>query len=439
MYKFNLGKAQQEAVKFATDNRYCGLFLPMGSGKTLATLLAIDQIGEHPWLIVAPPKVAEYTWKDEVAKWAMPLRVISLVGTPEDKRQKIKSFDADIYTLSCSSFANLYKDGFLHMFRNVVIDEISMFRDTSSGRFKMMKKMRDTQLKRLIGLTGTPAPNGIYNIFGILRLIDKNILGRYKSQFQKKYFIPGKHIGNIVVEWNPLHLAEEKIYKEISNVCYSCPKPNTTLTVTLIDTYVEMCDIAKRLYTKLKKEFILSLADGEITAATAACLSTKLQQLASGDVYGTDGQIIHIHSEKIDMLRDLLTEADDNCLIVYNYIFEKDLILKLPKVEIFDEYLWNTRQQKAALIHPKSGGYGLNLQSGGSIIIFYGPTWDLELYQQMMARLARQGQTKDVRVYRILTRNTIDERIINALQFKSSKQECLLNAVMEEYGYEQKC
>ena len=432
MYKFTLQDHQEKASRFAIEHPYCGLFLPMGCGKTLSTLLAIDKIGIYPWLVIAPPMVAKYTWKFEAQKWELPLRIISLDGSMGQRERILNTFEADIYTVSPDNFVNMYKKGSLDHVKNVVIDEISMFRSTKSTRHKTMVRMRP-MLDRLIGLTGTPCPNGIISIFGIIKIIDSDILGRYKTKFHERYFRATKYRGPIPIDWVPLPGAEEEIYAKILPVTYSCPKPNLNIECRLIDTYVEMDMKAKKLYNKLKKHFLLEFGDGVIEAATAAILTNKLQQMANGIVYMSDKQTKVIHDAKLLMLKDLLAQADDNVLIVYNYVSDLSSITNNTEAEIFNLDRWNQRKQKVSIINAQSGGHGLNLQSGGSILIFYGTTWNAELYEQMICRLFRKGQTRDVRVYRILTKGTIDERIIKALETKCNVQESLLKAVREEY------
>jgi len=430
MLNFTLSEYQVQALRFALDNRYVGLFLPMGSGKTLISLCVIKELGVYPWLVVAPPSVAKFTWKDEVAKFNLGLRVISLDGTPAQRRKKLR-FDADIYTLSVDLFKDMYKGGYLKSFRYVILDEASMFRSPSSKRHKAMRQMRKN-LERLIELTGTPCPNGIYSIWGLVRLLDSVVLGKYIKDFQQEYFRPGKIINNVVVEWKPKEGAEDKIYEAIKPVCLSIPVPNLDITCQLIDIYVDMSQAERKLYNQLKKDYILSVGTLDITAPTAAVLAMKLQQMANGIVYAEDGGSVFIHSLKLEALKDLLLQADDNAIVLYSFIHDKGSILKLKDTKEFEYSKWNSREQKVSVAHPQSMGYGLNLQSGGSIMIWYGITWNLELYDQAIKRLFRRGQTKDVRIYRILTRNTIDSRMAKALKGKESSQQALISAVMEE-------
>jgi len=435
MREVALTSYQLQALQFAIENKFCGLFLPMGSGKTIISLLCIDQLGEHPWLVIAPPMVAKYTWKDEVAKFNLPLRVVSLDGSPNERRKKLLTFEADIYTLSCYNVYAAYHEGLLKNFKSIIVDEISMFKDTTSDRHKALYKIRQG-LNRLIGLTGTPCPNGIISIFGIIKIIDSDILGKFKSRFQNKYFTPKKFINNVVVEWEPKIDSQKDIEEAIKPVCLSIPSINLNCTLYTIDVYVEMNNVVKKLYNKLKKDFILNFGTLNITAPTAATLSMKFQQMANGRVYAETGESLFLHNEKVKMLRDILLQADDNALIVYNFKHDKDACLELKDVEEFDLERWNNREQKAALIHPMNVGHGLNLQFGGSIIIWFGMTWNLELYEQTVKRLFRRGQTKDVRIYRILTKKTIEDKMINKLKSKSNVQEALINSVMEEIGDE---
>jgi SNF2 family DNA or RNA helicase len=430
MLNFTLSEYQVQALRFALDNRYVGLFLPMGSGKTLISLCVIKELGVYPWLVVAPPSVAKFTWKDEVAKFNLGLRVISLDGTPAQRRKKLR-FDADIYTLSVDLFKDMYNSGVLKSFRYVILDEASMFRSPSSKRHKAMRQMRKN-LERLIELTGTPCPNGIYSIWGLVRLLDSVVLGKYIKDFQQEYFRPGKIINNVVVEWKPKEGAEDKIYEAIKPVCLSIPAPNLNITCQLIDIYVDMSQAERKLYNQLKKDYILSIGTLDITAPTAAVLAMKLQQMANGTVYAEDGGSVFIHSLKLEALKDLLLQADDNAIVLYNFLHDKDSILRLKDTKEFEYSKWISREQKVSVAHPQSMGYGLNLQSGGSIMIWYGITWNLELYDQAIKRLFRRGQTKDVRIYRILTRNTIDSRMAKALKGKESSQQALISAVMEE-------
>lgn len=429
MYGIALSKYQEEAIQWAINHRFCGLFLPMGAGKTLSTLLAIQHSEQYPWLIVAPPTVALWTWKDETLKWQLPLRVISLDGSPKQRKTKL-SFDAEIYTISCSTFHIAYEEGLLSRFKCVVIDEISMFRSIGSDRHKAMWKMRK-RLNRLIGLTGTPCPNGLESVFGIIKLIDPNVLGQYRTKFLEEYFQATRYVNNIPVKWKPLPLATEKIEKKIATVTYSCPQEEYPLKCTIIDVYGEMTKKQYSVYQSFKKEYIAELPGGTLTAATAGVLGIKLQQLANGTVY-TDTGTAHVHDIKLQLLKDLLAQADDNMLIVYTFKSEKDKLLGLPGVEQFNITKWNRGKQKAAMVHPASVGYGLNLQTGGSIIVFYGLTWNMELYSQMIQRLFRKGQTKDVRVYRLLTKGTIDEKITMCMKGKINMHEAFMEALQSE-------
>lgn len=427
----NVTPEQAAAIRWAIDHPFCGLFMPTGSGKTLSTLLAISEIGEHPWLIIAPPTVAKWTWKDEVAKWNLPLRVLSIDGTPAQRKKSLTFFDADIYTISSDLFSKAYLNGLLDKFKYVVVDEVTMFRTTNSTRHRAMWKMRK-QLKRLIGLTGTPTGNRLESVFGLMKLIDPDVFGKVKTKFLDEYFIPGKMVNNVPIFYTPKPGAKEKIKDKMATVAYTCPPTDKGIQLKVIDSYCEMTPTQYKLYSTLKKKFIAEVGTGTITAETAAILSNKLCQMANGIVYDSYGKEQYVHGAKWLTAKDLLRQADDNVLVAYHFKSEKKALLANKQIETFNIEKWNRREQQAALIHPASCGYGLNLQSGGSILVWYGLTWNFEQYHQTIERLYRNGQIKDVRVYRIITRGTIDERIIKCLGERGNLHDSFMNAIMEE-------
>ena len=422
---------QKRAIDFLDKNKRCALFIEMGLGKTIICLKYLKYLqctdDVFPVLILAPPKVAEFTWQDENEKWGMGFKILHIKGSPE-KREKLLKEEADIYIISDELFCWLAEKK--KKFNFVIIDEFSRFRSPSSKKFKAMKKYRP---ERLIGLTGTPAPNGIYYIWGLIFLLDYGERLGFKNQFESNYFTPDKRSRYIIYSYKPMRGAEVYIYKKIKDICLSM-KQKDYLELPEFKTIILKGSFNRKLknmYFELEKELFLLLDDGEIDAVSAAVLVNKLKQFCNGNIYDEKKEVHQVHKIKIDMLKELIMSCEGkNVLIVYNYVSDKKIILE--NIEGADELIfdkWGRGEQKIALIHPASCGHGLNLQYGGNILVWFGPTYDLELYLQACKRLHRPGQKKIVLNYILCIDESIDLRVMDALGTKEYNQDNLLSAL----------
>lgn len=350
---------------------------------------------------------------------------------------------ADIYIINRENIQWLVEEsGIAFDFDMIVIDELSSFKNHSTKRFKAMLKVRP-RVNRIVGLTGTPASNGLMDLWAEFRILDMGQrLGRFITKYRTDYFQPDKRNGQIIYSYKPLPYAEDAIYRQISDITISMKATDHLKMPELVSSeyVVQLSDTEADDYEELKRELVLSLPDGEVTAANAASLSGKLSQMANGAIYDDSGDMVHIHDRKLDALEDLIEAANGKPILVA-YWFKHDLTriterlkkLHIPFSRLDDSTSirrWNNGEIPVALIHPASAGHGLNLQSGGSTLIWFGLTWSLELYQQTIARLWRQGQTsKTVVVQHIITKGTIDNRIMKALSQKEHTQTALIDAV----------
>ena len=396
-------------------------------------------------LIIGPLRVARDTWPSEIEKWEhlRHLRYSVAVGSAEERVTALQA-DADIYIINRENVDWLVSNRIFD-FDMIVIDELSSFKNHQSKRFKALMKVRP-KVKRIVGLTGTPASNGLMDLFAEFRLLDMGErLGRFIGQYRNEYFKPDKQNGYIVYSYKPLPDAEERIYEKISDITVSMKAVDHLKMPKLISNEysVKMSESEKEKYKELKEELILEVQDTEITAANAAALSNKLCQMSNGAIYDDDGEIIPIHNRKLDALEDIIESANGKPVLVA-YWFKHDrtrIAERLHKLGIvyqeikFAESIkkWNSGKLQAALIHPASAGHGLNLQSGGNFLVWFGLTWSLELYQQTNARLWRQGQQSEtVVIQHIVTKGTVDEKILKALKEKDETQTALMTAVKAE-------
>ena len=447
--KYSPHDYQTYAVDYIETHPISTVFLDMGLGKTSITLTAIndllfDSFEVHRVLVIAPLRVARDTWTAEVDKWDHLQNLICsvAVGT-ESERKAALMRPADIYIINRENVQWLVEEsGIPFTFDMIVIDELSSFKNHNTKRFKAMLKVRP-RVSRIVGLTGTPASNGFMDLWAEFRILDMGQrLGRFITKYRTDYFQPDKRNGQIIYSYKPLPYAEDAIYKQISDVTISMKAADHLKMPELISSEYTVClsDEEKQKYADLKQELVLSLGDAEITAANAASLSGKLSQMANGAIYDDSDEVIQIHDRKLDALEDIIESANGKPVLVA-YWFKHDLIRiseKLKKLHIPFSHLdtsdsirrWNSGEIPVALIHPASAGHGLNLQSGGSTLVWFGLTWSLELYQQTVARLWRQGQTSEtVVVQHIVTKGTIDERIMKALSLKEHTQTALIDAV----------
>lgn len=443
---------QKYAIGFIENNPVSALLLDMGLGKTSITLSALndllfDYFDVHRILIVAPLRVARNTWSDEIAKWdhLKDLQFSIVVGTEVERIAALKA-KADIYIINRENVQWLIeKSEQPFNFDMLVIDELSSFKNHQAKRFKALMKVRP-KVKRVVGLTGTPSSNGLMDLFAEFKILDMGArLGRFIGQYRNTYFKPDKVNGPIVYSYKLLPGAEDAIYQQISDITISMKATDHLKMPELINTkyMVHLSDKEKKKYEDMKKELVLALPEGEITAANAASLSNKLSQMANGAVYSDDEGIIPIHERKLDALEDIIEAANGKPILIA-YWFKHDFMrieerLKSKGIEYkkldSDASIkkWNNKELPVALIHPASAGHGLNLQSGGSTLVWFGLTWSLELYQQTVARLYRQGQSSGiVTIIHILAESTVDEKMMTALAEKDSTQAALINAVKAE-------
>lgn len=450
--KFAPHDYQAFAIEYIETHPAAAVLLDMGLGKTVITLTAIanllfDSFQAHRVLVIAPLRVARDTWPAEIQKWdhLKGLTYSVIIGTQQERMAALRK-QADVYLINRENTQWLIENsGMPFDYDMVVIDELSSFKSWQAKRFKSLMKVRPF-VKRVVGLTGTPSSNGLMDLFAEFRLLDMGTrLGRFIGQYRNAFFKPDRMNGPIVYSYKPLPGAEEEINRRIGDITISMKACGHLKMPELITTNyeVDMSPKEREHYEALRQELVLSLPDGEVTAANAAVLTGKLLQLTSGAIYGDDGSVIHIHDRKLDALEDIIEGMNGKPLLV-GYWFKHDLqriTQRLTDVGIPYERLdseasmkrWNARQIQVGLAHPASTGHGLNLQDGGNTICWFSPTWSLELYQQMNARLYRQGQKAEtVVITHIVTKGTVDSRVLKALAEKDRIQEALIDAVKAE-------
>lgn len=441
---------QSFATEFIVKNAISALFLEMGLGKSVTTLTAIDKLMYDYFeisrvLIIAPLRVAVSTWPSEIEKWnhLNRLSYSVVVGNEKERRQALRK-KADIYIINRENIDWLVnKSGFYLEFDMLVIDELSSFKSYSAKRFKSLLKIRPN-FKRVVGLTGTPSSNGLMDLWAEFRILDLGQrLGRYITHYRNTYFVPDKRNGVVIYSYKPQDDAEERIYQAIGDITISMKSYDHLQMPELImnEVPVEMDKTDIQRYQKFKKEMVLTLEEKEIDAINAASLSNKLLQMANGSVYDEDKASHTIHDKKLNALDELIEEANGKPVLVA-YWFQSDLerIKKRMKVREIkssqDIEDWNKGKIPVALIHPASAGHGLNLQTGGAVLIWFSLTWSLELYQQTNARLYRQGQKQTVVIHHLMTKGTIDEDVMKAIKRKERTQEALMSAVKARIGEE---
>ena len=464
---YNPHDYQRYAAEFITTHPIAALLLDMGLGKTSITLTAIndllfDSFEVHKVLVVAPLRVARDTWSAEIKKWEhlKNLRYSVVVGSEQERLNALRA-PADIYIINRENVQWLIEEsGMPFDYDMAVIDELSSFKNHLSKRFRAFMKVRP-KLKRIVGLTGTPVGNGLMDLFAEFKLLDMGErLGRFIGQYRNAYFQPDKRNGMVIYSYKPLPDAEQRIYDKISDITISMKATDHLTMPELVsrEYTVQLSDKEREKYERLKKDLVLSTEDNEVTAAdtmsallpqkrgkdaaqqratcaNAASLSNKLSQMANGAVYSDAGEAVHIHGRKLDALEDIIESMNGRPLLVA-YWFKHDLERIKQRFDVreikssLDISDWNSGKIPVALIHPASAGHGLNLQSGGSALVWFGLTWSLELYQQTNARLWRQGQTADtVVIQHIIAKGTIDEQIMKALKAKDTTQSALIAAV----------
>lgn len=459
----NLHNYQNACVEHIIDNPFCGVFLDMGLGKTVSTLTAINYLMNdyceiNTVLVIAPKRVAESVWEEEAVKWEhlKHLRFSKIIGS-EAKRIEALKAKADIYIISRDNIAwlcALYGGGKLP-FDMAVIDELSSFKSYKSLRFKALRSSRP-YLKRLVGLTGTPAPNGLIDLWPQIYLMDRgDRLEKTITRYREKYFRPGRTNGNVVYSYSLLENSEAQIHNKISDICISMKAEDYLQMPIRTDNFIKlrMPETLKKQYQDFEKDKVLELIKPEqeyleeidkwvdkpveISIANAAALSNKLLQFANGAIYDENRGVHPIHDIKLEALKEIVENSQGQpILVAWTFQFDRDRIKEALKAygprelktnkDIED---WNAGKIPVLLAHPASAGHGLNLQAGGSIIVWYGQTWSLELYQQFNARLYRQGQENHVIINHLILEGSHDEDVINALKSKDKKQNSLMENI----------
>lgn len=433
---------QRYAVNMLITHPNAGLFLDMGLGKSVITLTAIDELMYDRFevnrvLIIAPLSVARFTWTAEAAKWRHLSRLrLSLVLGSESDRIAALNADADIYVINRENVVWLVGQlGKNWKFDMVVADELSSFKSHAAKRFKALKRVRK-HITRFVGLTGTPAPNGYMDLWAQAYLIDGGErLGKTITGYRERYFTPGRRNGNVVYDWLLKEGAAEAIRDRLSDVCVSMKASDYIQLPDRIDVTVPvtLSPEERRLYSQMERDRLIELKGSEITAFTASAAMNKLLQLANGGVYTDAGKAVTVHGAKLTALKELIEAVQGSpVLVYYAYTFDRDsLLANIDGAEELDPTGWNAGRQRVAIAHPAAAGYGLNLQAGGHIIVWYGLTWNLEMYQQANARLYRQGQTEPVRICHLVTQGTVDEQVMTALQTKATGQNALMDALKQ--------
>lgn len=442
--KYNAHDYQKFASDFILSHPACCLMLDMGLGKTVITLTALwdlllDQFEVGRVLIIAPKRVAATTWPQEIGKWEH-LKGITyavVMGSEKERRAALMK-PALVYIINRENVAWLVENGYFH-FDMVIVDELSSFKSYQSKRFKALRKVRG-QVKRIVGLTGTPG--NLMDLWAEIGLIDKGErLGRFITRYREAFFVPDKRNQMVIFSYKPKVGAEEEIYDRISDICVSMKAKDYLQMPDLVvsDVEVKMSESERMKYEQLKSDLVLPMDDGDIDAASAVGLSNKLLQMANGACYDENGKVRIIHDRKLDALEDLIEAANGKpVLIAYWFKHDRDRLIERFGAEAIDKAedieKWNRGEIPVAIIHPASAGHGLNLQSGGNHLVWFGLTWSLELYQQCCARLYRQGQKQVVTIQHIVTKGTIDEDVLKALQKKDCTQEAIMMAVKARIG-----
>ena len=439
---------QNYAKDFILAHKVSALFLDCGLGKTITTLTAINELMYDSFeiskvLIIAPLRVAQSTWKEEIEKWDhLNLLRYSIAVGDEKERLKALKQNSDIYIINRENVDWLVtKSGIDFNFGMLVIDELSSFKSHTSKRFKSLLKIRP-YFERVVGLTGTPSSNGLMDLWAEFRVLDLGErLGRYITHYRNEFFLPDKRNGAIIFSYKPQPNAEERIYRRLADMTISMKSTEYLKMPELIlnELEINLDEEDQIKYKKFKKEMVMTIQEKEIDAINAASLSNKLIQLANGSIYDEDKKFYEVHNKKLDKLEEIIESANGKpVLVAYWFKADKERIEKRFKVREIktagDIKQWNKGMIDLALIHPASAGHGLNLQSGGSTLVWFSLTWSLELYQQTNARLYRQGQKNTVVIHHLITKNTIDEDIMKSLKRKDKTQEALMKAVKARIG-----
>ena len=418
-------------------------------GKTVITLTAVDDLikdfAVFRVLVIAPKRVAEDTWTREHEKWdhLKGLRVSKVMGTPAQRIRALEE-EADVYVIGRDCVQWLVE--FYQQKRNgwpfdmLVVDELSSFKNPQAKRFKALRKTLPFT-DRIVGLTGTPSPNGLMDLWAQMYLLDRGErLGRTIGVYREKYFRPGKRNGYVVFQWEPLAGAQEHIEELIGDICLSMSADDYLQLPERIDRVVpvKLTEKERKAYERMERDQLITLdgSDDAVVGINAAAVMNKLLQIANGRVYTEEGQILRVHEEKLDALEEIVDVSSGPVLVFYSFRHDLDAIReRIPDARTLegpaDIEAWNAGRIRVLLAHPASVGYGLNLQAGGHVIVWYGLTWSLELYSQANARLHRQGQEHAVIIHHLAAEGTVDEQVMEALKRKDTSQAALLAALAE--------
>jgi SNF2 family DNA or RNA helicase len=447
--KYTPHQYQDYATKRIIETNFIALLLEMGLGKTVSTLTAVDLLLNDYYdacrvLVIAPLRVADDTWAREVEKWdhLRHLRISKVLGSAEQRRRALKA-NADVYVINRENVEWLVSElGTKWDFDTVIIDELSSFKNPQSKRFRALRRVRP-MMKRVVGLTGTPAPNSLMDLWPEIYLLDQGQrLGKTITGYREQYFNPGARSGYVVYEWKEKKEAEQRIYEAISDIAVSMKAEDWLQLPERIDREVpiKLDEKSRELYRKLERDLLLPYKDADVVAQTAAVLSNKLLQMASGAVYDEEKGVKYIHDAKLDALEDIIEAANGKPVMVF-YNFKHSLsriqqrfpqaqILRKGKDGVQDIADWNSDKIPLLLLHPKSAGHGLNLQeSSCQTIVWFDQIWSLEEDQQANARVHRQGQTRRIVVMRLVAEGTMDEDAVDALARKAAGQDALMDAV----------
>ncbi len=441
--KYSPHDYQTYTTNFILHHPISAVFLDMGLGKSVITLtsifdLCLDAFLIRKVLVIAPLRVARDTWPAEIEKWdhLKGLTYSVAIGTEQERRFALMQ-NVDVYLINRENVDWLVtKSGLPFDYDMLVVDELSSFKAYGSKRFQALRRVRP-KVKRIVGLTGTPSGNGLMDLWAEIGILDMGQrLGRFITHYRNIFFTPDKRNQQIVFSYKPLPGAEDEIYRRISDITISMKNTDYLKMPECVmnEIPVQLSDKETKVYGTMKRDLVLSLEGQEIDAGSAASLSNKLLQMANGAVYTDDGSVANIHDRKLDALEDVIEAANGKpVLIAYWYKHDLNRILDRFPAERLDSAdsikRWNDSEISVAVIHPASAGHGLNLQAGGSTLVWFGLTWSLELYQQTNARLWRQGQKDTVVIQHIITKGTIDEQVMKALRLKDKTQTALIDAV----------
>jgi SNF2 family DNA or RNA helicase len=438
---------QDHTTEHIISNDASGIFLEMGLGKTVSTLTAIDRLifdnlEVSKVLVIAPKRVAEDTWITEKDKWdhLKHLRLSIVLGTEKQRKEALRA-KADIYVINRENvvwLVSFYGGSF--PFDMVVIDELSSFKSPKAARFKALRMVRP-KVKRVVGLTGTPAPNGLIDLWSQVYLLDEGKrLGKSVTNYREHYFTPGKRNGHIVYEYKVREDSHSEIYSKIGDICISMKAEDYLQLPKRIDNTIEVRLSAKAMqrYEKFERDQILAMENVEdISAVNAAALTNKLLQFANGAVYDSERNWYEVHTAKLEALEETIEAANGHPVLV-GYSYKHDLARIMKHLKGYKPVViegsktiadWNAGKIPVLCGHPASMGHGLNMQQGGHILTWFGLPWSLELYQQMCARVDRQGQKYHVLNNRLITKGTMDEDVLASLDNKAGGQEALMQAV----------